>query len=163
VVQCPFTDGLASAAALGPGGLARLTWPALRDALSWARGATTPVTVPVVGPPGSTALMSSPDAAPGVGAFVDDGATFVNAAAARVALRVPLYRPGRTARHIHAPLLFCVADHDSVAPARATVRHARRVTRATIIRYPVGHFDLYARRTFERVIADQIAFLRRHL
>jgi hypothetical protein len=58
---------------------------------------------------------------------------------------------------------MAVADHDGVAPAAATVRHARRAPRSTILRYPVGHFDFYTGPTFERVITDQVAFLRRHL
>jgi hypothetical protein len=29
--------------------------------------------------------------------------------------------------------------------------------------YPIGHFDIYTGRPFERAIADQLHFLRRHV
>jgi pimeloyl-ACP methyl ester carboxylesterase len=163
IAQCPFTDGLASAAALGSTGLVRLTGPAIRDLVAGGRRSRSPVTVPLAGPPGSTALMIAPDAAPGMLALVDPDESFVNEAAARIALRVPFYFPGRAARRIQAPVLYCVAERDSVAPARATLRHASRTPRATIVRYPAGHFDLYSGPTFDQVISDQVAFLREHL
>jgi hypothetical protein len=59
--------------------------------------------------------------------------------------------------------LFCVAEDDSVAPAAATIRHARRAPKSTILRYPVKHFDFYVGPTFEQVVADQEAFLQSHL
>jgi pimeloyl-ACP methyl ester carboxylesterase len=72
--------------------------------------------------------------------------------------------PARTPdRRHHCPVLFCVCETDSVAPARATLHHARRAPRAEIRSYPVGHFDIYRGRAFERIIHDQIAFLDRHV
>lgn len=118
---------------------------------------TSPVRVPLVGPPGSTALMSAPDAALGMLALTTNSQPFINTAAGRVALRIPLYRPGRATRRITAPVLFCVADHDSVAPAAAAIQHARRAPKSTIRRYPVGHFDFCAGPTFEHVVTDRVA------
>jgi hypothetical protein len=34
---------------------------------------------------------------------------------------------------------------------------------AEVVRYPLGHFDVYFDDAFERSVADQEAFLRRHL
>jgi pimeloyl-ACP methyl ester carboxylesterase len=163
VVQCPFSDGFASSAAIPTGTLARLALAGLRDAFVSVIRPSSTVTVPLVGPPGSTALMSAVDAGPGMFALAAHSQSFVNSATARTALRIPLYRPGRAARRIAAPILFCVADHDSVAPAAATMRHARRARQSTIVRYPVKHFDFYAGRVFEHVVTDQVAFLQRHL
>jgi uncharacterized protein len=163
VAQCPFTDGVASIAAIPAPTVARLTLLGMRDLFASFIHPSSPVTVPLVGPPGSTALMSAPDAAPGKFALTIDRQPFMNAATARVALRLRLYRPGRGARRITAPVLFCVADHDRVPPAAATIQHARRVPESTIRRYPVGHFDFYAGPTFEHVVTDQVAFLQRHL
>ena len=51
----------------------------------------------------------------------------------------------------------------SVAPARATLFHARRAPQGEIKRYPDGHFDIYVGQAFERVVKDQIEFLRRRV
>src|SRR5436190_3642834 len=59
VSQCPFTDGLAATRAAGPRSLARAVVPAIRDELARLRRKP-PALVPLVGPPGSTALMTSP-------------------------------------------------------------------------------------------------------
>src|SRR5438093_2188085 len=59
VSQCPFTDGLAATRAASPRSLARAMVPALRDELARIRRRP-PVLVPLVGPPGSTALLTSP-------------------------------------------------------------------------------------------------------
>ena len=54
-------------------------------------------------------------------------------------------------------------DDDSVAPAKATLRHAAKAPRGEISRYDAGHFDIYIEDHFERLIADQLAFLRTHV
>ena len=82
---------------------------------------------------------------------------------ARVALEIPLDAPGRRARRIRCPILFCVCEADSVAPARATLRHAAKPPRGEIRRYRAGHFDIYVGEPFEQVISDQLAFLRTHV
>ena len=55
------------------------------------------------------------------------------------------------------------ASTDSVAPAKATLRHARKAPRGEIKLYPEGHFDIYLGEPFERVVADQIRFLTNHV
>ncbi len=35
--------------------------------------------------------------------------------------------------------------------------------RAEVVRYPVGHFDVYFDEPFERSVSDQTAFLLKHL
>ena len=64
VSQCPFTDGLAGVRAASPRSLARAIVPALRDELARVRNKP-PVLIPLVGPHGSAALMTSPDSEPG--------------------------------------------------------------------------------------------------
>ena len=36
------------------------------------------------------------------------------------------YYPGRKTPKIKAPVLFCICETDTVAPAKATLRHAKR-------------------------------------
>jgi pimeloyl-ACP methyl ester carboxylesterase len=86
-----------------------------------------------------------------------------NDVAARAALTIPFARPGRRTRNVHGPILFCVCEHDSVAPAAATLRHARRAPHGEIRTYPAGHFDIYTGELFEQVVGNQLDFLKRHV
>ncbi|OLR93023.1 alpha/beta hydrolase [Actinokineospora bangkokensis] len=162
VAQCPFTDGPASVRALGLRSLLKLTPAVLRDQLAALRGAD-PVRVPLVGPPGSAALMTAPDAEPGYRALFPPGVDFDDRVAGRIGLRIGLHRPGKHAARVRCPILFAVCDEDSVAPAGPTLRHAAAAPRGTVLRYPVGHFDVYRGEAFEAVVADQVAFLLEHL
>lgn len=162
VVQCPFTDGPASVRATGARAVSRLTGPALRDLLAALRGRA-PVTVPIAGEPGSTALMTTDDAWSGVQALIPPGSDVRIDVAARFALRLPFDRPGRYTRRVRCPILFCVCANDSVAPASATLRHAARARRGQVALYDIGHFDIYRGSDFEQAVADQLAFLRREL
>ena len=160
VSQCPFTDGLASALATNPLVAAKVTLRALGDRVRGTIGRT-PRMIPLAGRPGSTALMSTPDALDGYLALLPEAGTFRNEVFARVGLDIPLRRPGRHASNVTCPILFSVCETDSVAPAKATLRHAARAPRGEVRLYPEGHFAIYVGEAFERVVADQIEFLLR--
>ncbi|MFI6309837.1 alpha/beta hydrolase [Nocardia fusca] len=162
VAQCPFTDGLASALALGPRASLELMPALVRDLAAAATGRP-PVTVPLAAPPGSPALMSAPDALPGYQALMPEGATFVNAAAARVIPSIAAYRPGRSAKKIRMPILFCVSNNDTVTPPAQTLRYARTAPLGEVRTYNAGHFEFYLGEAFEALVTDQIEFLTRHL
>jgi pimeloyl-ACP methyl ester carboxylesterase len=162
ISQCPFTDGLASGRAMGLVLAAKLALRVVRDRLA-SITRRPPVMVAIVGPPGSTALMTAVDALPGYLGLVPEGLQFRNEVAARVAWQALWRRPGRSASRITCPVLFCVCERDSVAPAKATLRHARNCPQGEVSLYPEGHFDIYAGDGFERAVADQIDFLARHV
>jgi uncharacterized protein len=165
ISQCPFTDGLASVLAMDPRTSVKVTGRAVRDLIAAGLGRP-PVMVPTAGLPGSAALMTAPDAVPGYLGLVDDearAAGFDNQVAARVVLNIVRHRPGRKAKKVRCPILFAVCETDSVAPAKATLRHARTAPRGEIRLYPAGHFDIYVGEPFERVVADQLAFLTSHV
>jgi pimeloyl-ACP methyl ester carboxylesterase len=162
VAQCPFTDGLASSLTLPPASALKVGALAARDLLGSRLGAA-PVRVALAGRPGEAALMATGDAVPGYLGLLPPGLAFENEVAARVALQIMTRRPGRAARLVHAPILFCICDSDSVAPAGATARHAAQAPRAEIVHYPCGHFDIYQGGFFERAVADQLEFFQRRL
>lgn len=139
---------------------AKVTAAALRDAIG-ARFGQEPVMVATSGL--STALMAAPDAEPGYLGLVPATAPFRNEVAARVALGITTHIPGRKAANVNCPILFCICETDSVAPVKATLRHARKARRAEIKRYPEGHFDIYVADALERVVVDQIRFLSTHV
>lgn len=162
VSQCPFTDSFASLSAMNTLVSARLTALAARDLIS-ARFGGPPVMVPIAGRPGEVALMTAPDAYPGYLGLVPDGAEIRNEAAARIAVTLLPYRPGRLAAKVTCPILFCICESDTVAPAGPTRRYAATAPRGEAKLYPEGHFEVYVGDAFERVIADQLEFLGRHL
>jgi fermentation-respiration switch protein FrsA (DUF1100 family) len=162
IAQCPFTDGLASLPKMGPANIVKATLAGLRDQLGALTGRPAHY-IPAVGPPGSFAVMTTPDAQPGFEALLPPDTRWENRIAARVALRVAGYRPGRSAAKLACPALFCVCDGDTVAPAEATVKFARGARRGEVKRYPVGHFEIYLGEAWERAVADQTEFLSRHL
>jgi dienelactone hydrolase len=166
IAQCPFTDGLASARQMSPRGTASLAVAAAKDHLARLLGRS-PVRVKVAARSGEVGLMDAEDVLDGVvGLLKASGlseADYRNDVPARVALEIPFDAPGRRTREVRCPILFCVCDADTVAPASATLRHAAKAPHGEIRRYQAGHFDIYAGEHFEHVIADQLIFLAAHV
>jgi fermentation-respiration switch protein FrsA (DUF1100 family) len=148
---------------LGPVNGARLALAGLRDQLNAMFGGG-PRLIPLVGPPGSTAAMTTPDSEPGYRAIYDDGFRWRNEFTPRTALGLPLYSPGRRAKDVACPLLIQVATEDVVTPPAPAVEAAGRAPRGELLTYAgLGHFDVYRGEAYERVISDQLEFLDRHL
>jgi len=163
VSQAPFVDGLAALGAAGPVNLARMTAAGLRDEGRRLRGGA-PFPIAAVGPPGSVAAMTSPDAEPGYRALFAPGEHFRNEVAARICLRIASYRPISSAANVRCPWLISVCDDDAITPPKPAARAARKGPRAELRRYAgAGHFDIYVGELFERAVADQTEFLTRSL
>jgi fermentation-respiration switch protein FrsA (DUF1100 family) len=155
-------DGLANLPRLGLGHALRLTAAGLRDQAGALLGRP-PHMLPSVGPVGSTAVMTSPDAEPGFRALNPDGPAWPNEAAARIALRIGAYRPTRHVARVLCPILFVVTDDDVITPGDLAAKAAGRAQRGELRRYAGGHFDVYVEPLFERVVTDEVAFLGTHL
>jgi hypothetical protein len=139
----------------------RVTLRLLRMSIaSWLR--LTPAMIATAGPPHSAALMTAPDAQPGYFALIPEASGFRNEVAARFGLQILRYRPGRDAARVKSPILFCICEADTVAPAGPTKRYAARAPRGESLLYSEGHFDIYVGAAFEKVVADQLAFMQRH-
>jgi dienelactone hydrolase len=162
IVQCPFTDGIASALAASPVSATKAIIAAMRDLVRARRGKA-PYMIATAGRPHTTALLSAPDAELGYLALVPPDSDFRNEVAARAVFDILRYRPGRHTRQIEVPILFAVCETDSVVPAGPTKRYAAHAPRGEVTTYADGHFAIYAGDGFERVIADQLDFLRRHV
>jgi pimeloyl-ACP methyl ester carboxylesterase len=164
IAQCPFTDGPASVLAINPKSSVKLAARALQDVASKLLGLA-PVRVPLTGKPGEVGMMTAPDAVTGYQAMVDDaGMTGMpDRVPARIAFQIMRDAPGRRAKDVTQPILFCVCRRDSVAPSRPTLKHARRAPKGEIKLNDYGHFYIYLGAPFEQVIGEQIAFLKRHV
>jgi hypothetical protein len=121
-----------------------------------------PITVPVFGEAGSTALITSSGGVDAVQAIL--GPTFRNEMCARGLLRIPLNRPVTRARGVRCPTMLVIAEHDEIAPARSVREVARRVgTNAEVMSFECGHFDIYVGEVFTKSVAAQVTFLAGHL
>jgi pimeloyl-ACP methyl ester carboxylesterase len=123
-----------------------------------------PLLVPLSGEPGTIALLTTPDAQDGNRALNPDNRypEWQQEIAARSALRVGFYRPGRAASRVRCPLLVLVCDQDQSALAAPAVRVAERAPRGELIRMPGGHYEPFLG-GHEHAVEAQVSFLRRHL
>lgn len=162
VSHVPLADGLSSTLAVRPipRQQLRLLAAGLRDAAGAALQRP-PAYLPVIGPPGSRAVLSSPDAEPDYRAILP--ADWDNRIAARAALSLLAYRPGRSARRLRCPVLLSLATHDVITPPRRAERLVRRAPRVEVRWYDARHFESFAPPASDAMLADTTDFLRRHL
>ena len=145
----------------GPVQLAKLSALAALDTAR-AKIGLPRVTLPVVGAPGSMAVLTTPDSEPGY--FAITPPDWVNEISLSWMLTLPLFRPNLMARRLPCPTLFCIAADDAVVPPAAVEDAARRAgSKAEVRRYPRGHFDIYVDEGFEDSVRDQSAFFLKHL
>jgi pimeloyl-ACP methyl ester carboxylesterase len=166
VAQTPNADGLPASRNAArfqrPGALLRFTGRALLDGLGSLVGRP-PRLVPLVGQPGTVAMLTTPDALRGDEALhADRYPEWRQEVAARSALGVAVYRPGRYAHRVRCPLLVMVCDQDQSALAEPAARAARRAPRGELIRLPGGHYAPFLDQ-HEPAVAAQLTFLRHHL
>jgi len=122
-----------------------------------------PVLVPLTGPSGCVASITTLDARNGPSALNPDGAyVWRQEVAARSALRVAYYRPGRVARKIRVPLLVLAYDDDGVTPPGPAIRAALAAPRGEVVKLPGGHYEAFLG-GYERALDVMLPFLRRHL
>lgn len=161
VAQVPHVSGVAAMGAVGPVMSARLARRAVADLARAALGRD-PTYIRAIGDPGTVAAMTAPGARSGHDEMIAQSSVEPprDDVAARILLRMPTYSPGRRAARIRCPVLVQLADDDRITPARAAERVARRIPRATVLRYAMTHFDPYVHPHFEQVVRDQLTFLR---
>ncbi len=167
IAQTPFLDGpAATRAALRhqrPWAAVRFTGRGLLDT---ARGLVgrPPLLVPLAGPPGTVALLTTPDGMDGDRALNPDGRypQWEQTMAARSAMALASYRPGKWAARVRCPLLFVACDQDQSVLVEPAVRAARRAPQAELVRLPGGHYAPFLD-AHEPAVEAELAFLRRHL
>jgi pimeloyl-ACP methyl ester carboxylesterase len=168
IAQTPHADGPAglrnAASFQKPVAMLRFTGRGILDALGGLVGRR-PRLVPLVGEAGTVAMLSTPDA-------VNDGVRALNpgnrypdweqTVAARSALRLGFYRPGRRADRIECPLLVLVCDQDRTALPEPAVQAANRAPQGELARMPGGHYEPFLD-GHDHAVDVELDFLRRHL
>ena len=166
IAQVPHVSGPAAVRATGLRSCLRLAPLALRDQAAALLGHD-PVYVEAVGLPGSTAVMTSPDAVSGLDAQIAGSGLakgdYPQHVAARIGLRIGRYSPIKHAAAVACPALVQIASHDAVTPRAVAEKAAARMARSTVHVYDCGHFDPYVEPYFDTTVADQLAFLTTHV
>lgn len=126
-----------------------------------------PVYVEAVGLPGTTAVMTSPDAVRGLDSQMAasglQSGDYPQHVAARIGLTIGRYSPIRHAADVTCPALVQIAAHDAVTPRAVAEKAAARMAHSTVHVYDCGHFDPYVAPYFDTTVADQLAFLTKHV
>lgn len=167
IAQTPLADGPVAARAAArhqkPLAALRTTGRALLDSVGQLIGLR-PLLVPLAGEPGTVALLATPDGIDGDRALNPDNAypEWQQTVAARTALSLAFYRPGRHASRIACPLLVLVCDQDQSALPGPAADAAGRAPRGELVRMPGGHYEPFLD-GHERAAEAELAFLHRHL
>jgi uncharacterized protein len=167
IAQAPLADGaVSSPRALGhetPGVLARFPLIALAD-LARGLAGREPLVVPLSGPRGAVAMLTTPDAIDGDRALNPAGAypQWQQTIAARSVIPLALYRPGRTASRISCPLLAVISTRDQTVLAAPALKAARRAPAGEVLQVDGTHYAAFLDQ-HETVVTAELDFLRRHL
>ncbi|MFF3447012.1 alpha/beta hydrolase [Streptomyces sp. NPDC002667] len=167
IAQTPLVDGPAVAPhalrSMTPLAALRLFGRGVADVLGGLVGRP-PLLVPAAGPRGAVASLTTPDAMDGDRALDPDRrhANWEQTVAARIALQIGAYRPGRQASRIRCPLLVVVCDQDqSVLPGPA-IRAALNAPRSEVVHLTGSHYAPFLE-SHEQAVAAEISFLNKHL
>jgi fermentation-respiration switch protein FrsA (DUF1100 family) len=157
IALCPMTDVIAFVRRMPRRNLFRATVDTLRNVAGRRR-----MHIPVVGQPGSYAFFTQPEAVPGFEAICGDRSLWRNEFLPLTFAKLT-YRPVRVANRVRCPLFVCIGERDHMAPRGAAERTVERAPRGERGAYPIDHFGGFLGGGFERVVADQVEFLSRHL
>lgn len=158
VAQIPHASGPAGVLATGPKRIAYFLYAAIRDQIGSMLGRP-PFYLPVVGPPGAMAALTTDGADDLYRRMYPVGYDFPNRAAARMGLRIGTYSPKRAAHRVACPLLVVIGDQDTITPVKPARALADRAPQAELLVYPGGHFDAYFDECFETLVAAETRFL----
>jgi len=164
--QCPLLDGDAGGMKvvkkLGIWQMLRMAFGhGLRDLVrSWL--GLSPHKIPLVGKPGSIAVMADSDAWDTFNKLMPDD--FINEACARIIIRMDKYEPVKYAARVRCPVLLQVCDNDISLPMSVVKKAEKRLGKlAEVIHYPIDHFDIYLGENFKKSISDQLDFFKKYL
>ena len=165
VGQCPaldsHADGKLALEREGIGFFLRLFVHAQRD-MGRSRFGVSAHKIPIVGKPGSLAMITAPGAFDGYSKLVPPD--FINEVCARILLRTHGYNPIDYAKDVQCPVLLLICEKDNLVSKGSYLRIAKILGQYAEVKiYPIGHFDIYVGEGFEKAVSDQIAFFKKHL
>jgi uncharacterized protein len=167
IAQTPYCGGLAvTANALrheSPDVIARFPFIAAHDLLRSAINRD-PRLIPLAGPRGTVAMLTTPDAQEGDRALNPENRhpNWVQAVAARSVISVGSYRPGSAARQVRCPVLLIAALDDQSVLLSPVIKAARRAPEGELFTVPGGHYAPFLEQ-HETVVTAELTYLNHHL
>ena len=162
IAQVPFVNAISTTLKLGPAFLIRATPHGIRD-LCRVFTFRPPHYVKIIGKPDEFALMNTPECYDGYLALIPENTKWENGCPARILLKFAAYRPIAHAKRVQCPALVMMGEYDSLIDAADVEKTANKMPNAQLVKYPIGHFDIYKGNAFENAIQKQTEFLLTHL
>ena len=162
VAQVLAADTASAVASFGLPYLFKSTASGVLDALRGMLGLS-PLYFPLVGKPGETAVMNTPECWEGYLGLVPEDAPWENRIAARSLLHIPSYRAIKVAPAVQAPTLLMGGVHDSLVAIDDIRKMAAVMPQATLREYDCNHFEPYYAPLFETFVSTQADFFVEHL
>ncbi|GHO46695.1 alpha/beta hydrolase [Ktedonospora formicarum] len=162
IAQNPFTDGFTNLAAVKPLAMLPMLARAIKDQF-WGWLGQSPSYIKIMGKPDELAIFKSPDVERDLRHLVPNGVHWKNRIAVRALLSLPFYRPITYASRVECPLLMCIGNRDTADSPQAALKTAQAAPHGEALCYDCDHYDFYEGAIFEQTVADQCAFLVRHL
>lgn len=129
-----------------------------------SRFGLSPHTFPIVGRPGSTAMLTAPGAFDGYARLTQNSKTFKNEVCARLFFMAHGPDPLKAAKKMHCPTLFLVCEQDNLTAPNSYEPAAEALEDMAEVRtYPIGHFDIYVGTHFENAMNEMLLFTKKHV
>ena len=129
-----------------------------------SRFGLSPHYIPVVGQPGTLAMLNAPGAYDGYARLVAESETFENQVCARLLFMTHGPDVVEAAASVQCPVLFLVCERDNLVSPDSHVRVASALgDKATVVSYPIGHFDIYEGAHFENAVSEKLAFMEQNV
>lgn len=122
-----------------------------------------PIYLPVVGPEGSAAVLNTPECEPGYLAIIPGERTFANQIPVSSLGLMMSYDPIGAATQVQCPALVIAGRDDSLIPVGQAEFMASKLPKGEFQTLDCDHFAPYLGEWFEKNIAIQIEFLKKHL
>lgn len=118
-----------------------------------------PLYLPLVGKPGETAVMNTPECWDGYLGLVPEGSSWRNEVTARSVLRLAAYRATTVAHNVTAPTLLMGGQQDSLVSIEDIRKLAEKMSNAVLKEYDCDHFQPYYPPMFDTFASEQADFL----
>jgi len=120
--------------------------------------------IPAVGKPGSFALLNAPGAFESYQSLMSESQHFINKICARSMLMMQGPDVTKVAENVNCPVLILVCENDTTVYQDSYIKIAGILgKKATVIKYPVSHFDIYRGAVFDKAVDAQLNFLKQVL
>jgi hypothetical protein len=120
--------------------------------------------IPAYGKPATLAFIRGEEIYKGVSKLAKNSKTFRNEICAGFMLMPQAPDVLEASKDVRCPVLVQVCEKDEIVSPRSHIRLIENLGHwAALIKYPIGHFDIYCGEDFEQAVNDQIEFIKKNI